>query len=309
MRQGLTGRLLRSAYYSGVRAVALPAVVRRCRDAGVVLCYHNVLPPRNADQVGERAVHLPAERFAAQIHWLARRYTIVSLGEVVGRLRGDRSLRGIAAITFDDAYQGVFAHAWPLLSSLGVPATVFVVAERPERREAFWWDHPDIPLHAAADARERWLEELCGDGESIVSTLSLKTPAPLPDSHRPAGWDAIAAAAREGLEIGVHSATHRNLPRLDGTDLKREIVASRQTIAAQLGAEPHFFAYPYGLWDARVRDAVHAAGYRGAVTLDYGLVRHGSDPWALARVNVPSGITLGAFETWAAGLHPRGGRG
>lgn len=309
MRQGLTGRLLRSAYYSGVRAVALPAVVRRCRDAGVVLCYHNVLPPRNADQVGERAVHLPAERFAAQIHWLARRYTIVSLGEVVGRLRGDRSLRGIAAITFDDAYQGVFAQAWPLLRGLGLPATVFVVAERADRDDAFWWDHPDIPQHAAAGGRERWLTDLKGDADSIASALSLTTASRVPASHRPAGWDTIAAAAREGLEIGTHSATHRTLTRLDDTELEREIVASRQTIATRLRAEPRFFAYPYGMWDARVRDAVHAAGYRGAVTLDYGLVRHGSDPWALARVNVPSGITLGAFETWAAGLHPRGGRG
>ncbi len=79
-------------------------------------------------------------------------------------------------------------------------------------------------------------------------------------------------------------------------------------IGARLGITPTLFAYPYGVWDVRVRDAVHAAGYRGAVTLDYGLVTAGADPWALRRVNIPSGITLPAFEAWIAGLHPRRGR-
>ena len=301
--------MLRTAVYGGLAALGVPALVRRLRDAAAVLCYHNVLPPRNAGGVGDSGVHLAFERFADQIHWLARRYTIVSLGEVVGRLRGGRSLKGIAAITFDDAYEGVFAHGWPLLRTLGLPATVFVVAERPDRRDAFWWDHPDIPRHAAAGGRERWLSELKGDADVIMSALSLMTAVPLPASHRPAGWDVIAGAAREGLEIGVHSATHRTLTRLDDSELEHEIVTSRQTIAARLGTEPHFFAYPYGRWNARVRDAVRAAGYRGAVTLDYGLVRRVGDPWALPRVNIPSGITLDAFEAWAAGLHPRGGRG
>lgn len=305
----MTARMLRSAYYGGLRALGVPGLMRRARDAGVVLCYHNVLPPRNAERVGERAVHLPSERFIEQIHWLARRYAIVSLGDLLGRLRGGRSLKRVTAITFDDGYEGVFEHAWPLLRSLGVPATVFVVAERPDRRDAFWWDHPDIAHHATAGGRERWLTDLKGDTDGIVSALSLMTAVRLPASHRPAGWDTIAAAAREGLEIGVHSATHRTLTRLDDTELEREIVRSRQTISARLGTEPKFFAYPYGLWNARVRDAVRAAAYHGAVTLDYGLVRRVADPWALPRVNIPSGITLGAFETWAAGLHPRGGRG
>src|SRR2546430_11203679 len=49
-----------------------------------------------------------------------------------------------------------------------------------------------------------------GDAERIVSTLSPTSSVRLPASHRPAGWDAIAAAAAAGLEVGVHSGTHRS---------------------------------------------------------------------------------------------------
>ena len=51
-----------------------------------------------------------------------------------------------------------------------------------------------------------------------------------------------------------------------------------------------------------MRRAVQAAGYRGACTLDYGLVVAGADLWALPRVNIPSGIDAAAFEAWTAGV-------
>src|SRR5439155_1581627 len=110
------------------------------------------------------------------------------------------------------------------------------------------------------------------------------------------------------LAVGAHSVSHRTLTRLDDAELEREIVASRLAIRARTGAAPEFFAYPYGIWDARVRDAVRAAGYRGAVTLDYGLVAAGADPWALPRVNVPASISLATFQAWAAGLSPQRSR-
>ncbi|HYL56336.1 MAG TPA: polysaccharide deacetylase family protein [Gemmatimonadales bacterium] len=279
MRQGASRIALRSAYYDGLRALRLPALVRRWRDAGVVLCYHNVLPSRNAAHVGEPAVHLAIEAFTEQIGWLAHRYDVVSLGDIVQRLSSGRSLRRLAALTFDDGYDGVFTQAWPVLRQLGLPATVFIVSDRPDRQEAFWWDRPDP-----------------------------SATAHLPRSHRPAGWDSVRAAARDGLDIGIHTATHASVTQLDDAELEREVVASRDTVREKTGASAEFFAYPYGLWNARARDAVRTAGYRGAVTLDYGLVTGRADPWGLRRINIPAGISLPAFEAWVAGLHPRQGR-
>ena len=308
---GFARLMLRSAYYAGLGALGLPALMRRFRAAGVVLCYHNVCSTGAAARAGEPAVHLPVDRFAAQARWLARHYDVVPLRELVGRLEAGRPLRGLAAVTFDDGYAGVFTHAWPLLLELGLPATVFVVADAPDHHDGFWWDHPAV-AHAATPARrERWLTALRGDGEGILGAATrpiAAPPLPLPPSHRPADWGTIAAAVDAGLELGAHSATHRTLTQLDGPELEREIVSSREAVHARTRTRPAFFAYPYGLWDARVRDAVHSAGYRGAVTLDYGLVSAGTDAWTLRRVNIPAAITLPAFEAWAAGLRPRGRR-
>jgi peptidoglycan/xylan/chitin deacetylase (PgdA/CDA1 family) len=107
------------------------------------------------------------------------------------------------------------------------------------------------------------------------------------------------------LRLGVHSATHRSLPALDELDLRLEVVESRDVITRHTGVTPEFFAYPYGLWNDRVRRAVRSAGYRGAVTVDYGHNPATVDPWALRRVNVPAGIDAAAFQAWTAGLSLR----
>jgi peptidoglycan/xylan/chitin deacetylase (PgdA/CDA1 family) len=101
--------------------------------------------------------------------------------------------------------------------------------------------------------------------------------------------------------------TRRALPVLDGSELQLEIVDSRDVVKGHTGVTPQFFAYPYGLWNERLREAVRAAGYRAAFTLDHGRNTWGTSAWSLPRVNVPAGIADAAFQAWTAGLDLRRG--
>ena len=149
------------------------------------------------------------------------------------------------------------------------------------------------------------LDELWADEHGIQGAIGLQRPPPVSPCLQPADWQVIAAAARQGVDIGVHSATHRRLPRLTDAELQREVSMSRRVVEREAGVTPDFFAYPYGLWDERVQAAVQAAGYRGAVTVEPGLNTAGADPWALRRVAIPASIRDPAFRAYAAGLNPR----
>jgi peptidoglycan/xylan/chitin deacetylase (PgdA/CDA1 family) len=255
-------RLIADSYYGGLRAARLPSLRRRLADAGVILCYHNVVA--GAAGGGCPGLHERCDRFERQMRWLDREYEVVPLREFVSRLGAGGSLRSVAALTFDDGYAGVFEHAVPILEALGMPATIFIVADAVGSGCAFPWDM---------------------DG-----------------TFRPASWTQIREAVRRGMEIGVHSATHPSLPSLSGRELEREIGWSRATIGDALGVAPQFFAYPFGHWSPRVRDAVRSAGYAAGLTLDFGLNRRGADRWSLRRVNIPSGISHAAFESWTSGI-------
>jgi len=276
----------------------------------VVLCYHNVVTATNGSPADTLGLHMPLPTFERQMRWLARNYEVVQLAEFVDRSSRRESLRGVAAVTFDDAYRGVFDHAWPLLQGLNLPATVFIVAEASGRDEGFWWDDPEVLRAYSPAQRRRWLTDFRGEGQPIVEALATaRRPRHTSRWCRPAAWNAIKQAASSGLQLGVHSATHRSLPALEDYDLLREVVESRDVISRHTGVIPEFFAYPYGLWNDRVRQAVRAAGYRAAFTLADGGDGATADRWAIPRVNVPAGIEDAAFQAWTAGLTLRRGRG
>lgn len=297
-------RLAAAVYYGGLRGLGLTALQRRFRDAGLVLCYHNVVAHADAG-VGDAGLHLRRERFERQMRWLRDHYEVVSLRELVDRMTAGRSLQSTAAVTFDDGYTGVFEHALPILHALGMPATVFVVAEAVGRSAPFWWDEPEIVDSATPARREAWLTEMRGDGAAILAERTRAANREPPASHRPADWATIRAAIGRGIDVGVHSATHRSLPTLSDGELEHEVVTSRAMLCRETGVEPEFFAYPYGRWDRRVHTLVRGTGYRAALTLEAGRNGALADPWCLRRVNVPAGISDAAFEAWAAGFRGR----
>jgi peptidoglycan/xylan/chitin deacetylase (PgdA/CDA1 family) len=293
--------------FRGARALGLDAVARRLRPGAVVLCYHNVVV--DAAVGADRALHLPVEALREQLAWLARRFHIVSLDELHARATKGQSLRGLAAVTFDDAYRGTLTHGRAVLRALGAPATVFVPTASPASGAPFWWDVVPNSVTASPEGRHEALETLAGDRGAILAAHGTGATALHPDSL-PATWDEIAAAQDDAFRFEAHSVTHRNLTRLPAEALRAELVDAADELERRLGRRPHWVAYPYGRWDATVAVATQAAGYRGGFTLD----GHDVTPqtmWAQApRINVPAGISLAAFAAWVSGfVHWRASRG
>jgi len=293
---------LGSLVYQAMRFTGVTALARR-RAGGVVLCYHNVVADGDARAGNTLGLRMPLSKFERQMRWLRDRYTVIGLEELAERAQRGAPLRRLAALSFDDGYAGVLENAWPLLQSLAIPATVFVIADRGE----FWWDDPDVLRAHSPEREQHWLSAYKGDRAAIIGSVRDRAVAVQPSSQsRPATWESLAAAARSGLTLGAHSITHRALTTLDDAELRRELTESRAVIASHCGVSPTLFAYPYGLWDERVRQATQAAGYRAAFTLDaaVGTRLRGRDAWSLPRLNIPAGISDIAFRTWTAGLMP-----
>jgi peptidoglycan/xylan/chitin deacetylase (PgdA/CDA1 family) len=120
-----------------------------------------------------------------------------------------------------------------------------------------------------------------------------------------ADLDAVRAARRAGVAIGVHGSWHRSLVACDDEQLAEELASS----AADLDAFDHadVFAYPYGHHDARVRDAVRRAGYQLAFTTEAGLNSAGTDRWCLRRISIKPSDDLLSFA-WKAFTGQQGPR-
>ena len=188
----------------------------------LVLCYHAV-----SEQWPSPLAVTPAQ-LAEQLELLVRRgYRGATFERAVTAPPFARTL----AVTFDDGYRSVFAHALPILERLGLPGTVFVATDFAGRAEPMRW--PGI---------EHWIG---GPHEAELAALS---------------WQQLGSLGDGGWEIGSHTCSHPRLSQLDDDALQAELVESRQACEARLGA-CRTLALPYGDGDARVIAAAREAGY------------------------------------------------
>ena len=147
-------------------------------------------------------------------------------------------------------------------------------------------DGPRTPReHAFLDLWSR-LRDLDLDArERSMAELRLTAEAPSAPGDLPMKATEVRALARSGaFEIGGHTINHPRLSELDAEGQRVEIAEGKLACEALTGAPISGFAYPYGDFDARAREAVRGAGFRWACTTRSGPVRRTDDIFALPRL-------------------------
>src|SRR5204863_7242328 len=97
-----------------------------------------------------------------------------------------------------------------------------------------------------------------------------------------------------GRDLGAHTISLIDLTTVHGRRLRREVDGCRRLLQLEFGVPVTDFAYPSGRYDRQVLRAVHAAGYRAAVTTTFGLAsrRH---PFTLRRLRVDQADGIAGF--------------
>jgi peptidoglycan/xylan/chitin deacetylase (PgdA/CDA1 family)/glycosyltransferase involved in cell wall biosynthesis len=227
------------------------ASVAASRGCIRVLAYHAIADLRH-DPVLEK-YGVPPERFGAQLDDLTRHgWRFISLDDLLGALAGGRiPPERSVLVTFDDAYECLQTTACPILEERGIPAVAFAVAERVG--ETNEWDRPI--------------------GAGVMRLVDAR---------------GLRSISGRGIEIGSHAVTHRPLNTIGPDEFERELKGSADILEALGLPRPRVLAYPHGEWSPAVASAAREAGYRAAFTVTPGVVRTGSDPWTLSRVEVVS---------------------
>ncbi|WP_419901849.1 polysaccharide deacetylase family protein [Kiloniella sp.] len=103
-------------------------------SSGHVLLYHGIF--KDIPSGLESRIHnVVPDNFRQQIMWLRENFDIVTIDDFAAA----STRRGLAVITFDDAYSSVFSDALPWLIDEAIPATVFLNSSLLEG-EIFWRD-------------------------------------------------------------------------------------------------------------------------------------------------------------------------
>jgi peptidoglycan/xylan/chitin deacetylase (PgdA/CDA1 family) len=219
---------------------------------------------RVSDDRDELAVS--PHNFRRQMDYLATEsYRVVDVVEAAALLERGGPFRRTVGLSFDDGFLDVAEEALPILAERGFRATVFVTPGVVDGWASFAWYRSQPPL---------------------------------------LGWEEIVELDREGtLRFEAHSLTHPNLLTLRDTAAHEEINGSKLSLEARLGRPVVAFSYPSGLYGARERGLVAAAGFHVAVSCEPGVNSSGTDRLALRRRQIDRRDGLLDFRAKVEGGH------
>lgn len=184
------------------------------------------------------------EHFLAHMDYLEKNhYAIVPLSVLTEKIKkGDSLPDKTVAITFDDSYADVYTAAYPILKKHGWPFTFFVNTDA------------------------------VGSGKLFVT------------------WDQLREMSKNGVTIANHTTQHNHIVRRNSGETKEvwlkrianEINAAQEKIEKEIGAAPKVFAYPFGEYNAELKQLLKQLGYI-ALTQQAGVLYPETDLQTLPR--------------------------
>jgi peptidoglycan/xylan/chitin deacetylase (PgdA/CDA1 family) len=191
----------------------------------VILCYHGVGP--TSTRLDPGFLRVRPDVFRAQLDLLlGAEFEFVTVAELAERSAGAEPPPGLAALSFDDGMDDNHAVVLPILTELGLTATVYVA----------------------------------------TGLIGKPNPWMAPGAARMMDEPELRELAAAGFEIGAHSVTHADLSQLDYESCLREMTESRRALERVVGAPVRTFAYPFCRYGPAALAAVRAAGFTAAVT-------------------------------------------
>lgn len=254
-RQALTARLsaefsLEAIHEKIIEIYRGTRLYRKCSWIPILM-YHKVT---DQEIQSRHKIYVTKKRFKQHLQYLKwRNFQTITFSDLSDFWFERKSIsefpKSPLILTFDDGYQDNLTNALPLLRQYQMKAQLFLLSDH--KILANTWDEPEDGVTA----------KLMSEEERQMLPLNI-------------------------YEIGSHGQTHRELPKLNNSEILRELAESKQQLENEFKQNISCFAYPYGRLDHRLPSLAQKAGYDFAVNTDNGPVRWIDNRHSLFRVNV-----------------------
>lgn len=221
-----------------------------------ILSYHNI-------GLDKAFFTVSPSNLQKQVDYLVgNNFSIVSLTQLVEKVRSNQSIGNSIVLTFNDGYESVYTHVFPLLKKHNLPASVFLGVE-----------YIDTTVQTSDNFSFKTLS-MSQIREMLASGLVEFFPQ---TQHRVA----LDSVAYEGAAMKIDQA--------------------RAELESVVQKDARVFSFPKGRYTQKLIEHLKEAGWLGAVTSKEGLVHADSDLFILPRNSVDSKTTFIQFKGKVSG--------
>jgi len=287
------------------------------REKVLILTYHRFSREENPYKIS-------GAEFAAHLEYLSKHNRVLPLDDTIDYLNNGKSLPpNTTVITIDDGYSDAYEIAFPVLKKFNLPATVYAVTDFLDGKCWLWTDlmryvlletkNDSVKIEFGGqneikaelkDKTQRFetasrinsrLKKMLNEQKEakikeIAKSLNVEIPALPVEEFAPMNWQQAREMDAENVKIESHTTTHPILTNISEKHLDFELTNSKMRLEEMLNRKVEHFCYPNGSFDENARKAVEKAGYKSAVTTDYGFNEKQANSFLLNRIDAQSGI-------------------
>lgn len=196
-----------------------------CYKPPLILLYHKI---KEIDP-GSTLCVAPTDFQRHIKHLLENSFSIVPFYDIINKPFSETKR---VVITFDDGYKDNYLNAYPILTELKIPATIFIVV-------------------GLIGQKSIWDEKNGWPSDELLT------------------WIEVEDMSRNGITIGSHSRNHYHLTKMGWlVDIWCEIHHSKKITEERIHKKVLFFSYPFGRSNILIRQMVRMAGYAAACGTD-----------------------------------------
>ena len=292
-----------------------------------IIYYHMVSDQKHSFYWPEKQIG--SQEFRRQLKFLTAIYKFISLSEAVVRAEKGEDLSGYCCLTTDDGFSCNYDHIYPIAKEFGIKPTFFLIGEclnnkmlmwrniiymivneaevsrvneiakkatikfsiQPKRDESlFDWSENNWPMALKQEIANFFWQEL--NMPDIGQYLQENTPYLTSDQ--------IKEMHNDGVEFGLHSATHPYFSKLSYTEALQELQSCTQEIDSIIQRDyAEVFAYPFGyraLQDVEVKLSQNMPEVKGFLGIK-SANRNGTNPlkWERDKMELPFFASLARF--------------
>ena len=286
------------------------------RDDVLILMYHRFSREKDFYKIS-------ADEFSAHLDYLSKHNRVLSLPETINYLQNGKSLPpNTTVITIDDGYADAYEIAFPILKKFNFLATVYAVTDFLDGKCWLWTDLMRFVLLqtksdavnvefendkincALTDEKQRLEtasrinsrlkkmpdEEKEAKIKEIAEFLKVEIPEKPTSEFAPMNWKQAREMDAENVSIESHTVSHPILTNISPGSLDFELQNSKKRLEEVLNRKIENFCYPNGSLDKNVQTAVENAGYKCAVTTNYGFNKKSENLFLLNRIDAQADI-------------------
>jgi peptidoglycan/xylan/chitin deacetylase (PgdA/CDA1 family) len=274
---------MKALLFKALRFSGLPALFRELvqKDKVSILLFHDL-----SKEIAEQT-----------FSYLRQHYNLISLNDFIEACENNDQTkipRKALIITFDDGHIRNY-EMLPVIKKLKIPVTIFLCASIINTNRHYWFKYKNAsipPSHLKVLSNQ--------DRLKVLGEVGFKQDK---DFDLPHALNKNQVEEMRGfVNLQSHTLFHPCLPKCNDSEAREEIFKSKELLSYEYGLKINALSYPNGDYSDRDIRLSKEAGYKCAITVDFGFNTIHTDLFKLKRLSVNDTADINELIVKASGI-------